>query len=133
MSSDNSSHSESEFYYPEKLKFFENEPVSASTSHNNLSNVNNGGEITNDIQDFIQSKRPENTLKKTKYDMNIWKRYFEAENELRYIENMWDLNVHICRLLMQVKKRHGTAYEPNTLTCFSRNDQNSMARNHGHH
>ena len=65
MSSDNNSHSESEFYYPDELKIFENEPVSASASHNNLSNVTNGGEITNYMQDFMLSKRPENTLKKT--------------------------------------------------------------------
>ena len=133
MSSDDSSHSESEFYYPDELNFLENEPVSASISHNNFTSVNNSGEITSDIQDFILSKRPENTLKETKYDMNIWKRYFEAENEQRYIENIppEDLNVHICRFLMQVEKKNGTAYEPNTLTCFLRslqrylNDQNS--------
>ena len=133
MFSDDSSHSESEFFYPEELNFLENEPLSASIIHNNFTSVNNSGEITSDIQDFILSKRPENTLKKTKYDMNIWKRYFEAENEQRYIENIppEDLNVHICRFLMQARKKNGTAYEPNTLTCFLRslqrylNDQNS--------
>ena len=68
--------------------------------------------------------------------MSIWKRYFEPENELRYIENIppEDLNMHICRFLMQAKKRNGTAYEPNTLTYFLRslqrylNDQNSPTK-----
>ncbi len=64
-------------------------------------------------------------MKKTKYDMNIWKRYFDSENDLQDIENIPanELNVHICRLFMQAKKRNGTAYEPNTLTCFLRSLQ----------
>ena len=41
MFSDDSSHSEREFYYPDELNFLENEPVSASTSCNNFKNVNN--------------------------------------------------------------------------------------------
>ena len=60
----------------------ENEPISASTSYKNIENVNNE-EIASDIQDFILSKRPENTVKKTRYDMNAWGRYFESENEQR--------------------------------------------------
>ena len=50
MFSDYNCHSESEFYYPDELNFRENEPVSASTSHNNLKNVNKCGEITRDIK-----------------------------------------------------------------------------------
>ena len=70
MFSDHCYHTEDEFYYPEDLYIEESEPSLASTSY-----VNNdkSGKIANDIQDFILSKRPENTLKKTKYDMNIWK------------------------------------------------------------
>ena len=49
MFSDDSSHSESEFYRPDELNFLENEPVSASTSHNHFKNVNNSEEITSDI------------------------------------------------------------------------------------
>jgi hypothetical protein len=130
MDSDDSSHSESEFYYPDEVNVVENKPISASTSH--IHNTNRE-EVTSDIQDFILSKRPENTLKKTKYDMNIWKRYFENENELRDIESIpaEELNVHIFRFFMQAKKKNGAAYEPNTLTCFLRsiqrylNDKNS--------
>ncbi len=70
MYSDDSYHSESEFYYPDELNVEENQPISASTSHiENDKTV----EIASDIEDFILSKRPENTMKKTKYDMNIWK------------------------------------------------------------
>ena len=123
MYSDDSYHSESEFYYPDELNVIEeNQPISASTSH--IEN-DKTGEITSDIEDFILSKRPENTMKKTKYDMNIWKRYFDSENDLRDIENIPadELNVHICRFFMQAKKKNGTAYEPNTLTCFLRSLQ----------
>ena len=37
--------------------------------------------------------------------MNIWKKYFDLENELRGIENIPtdELNVHICRFFMQPK------------------------------
>lgn len=133
MFSDDIYHSESEFYYPDDLNSLENEPISASTSYKNIENVNND-EIASDIQDFILSKRPENTVKKTRYDMNGWGRYFESENEQRNIENIppEELNVYVCRFLMQAKKKDGTAYEPNTLTCFVRslqrylNDQNSL-------
>jgi hypothetical protein len=57
--------------------------------------------------------------------MNIWKRYFESENELREIETIpaEELNVHLCRFFMQAKKENGRAYEPNTLTCFFRSIQ----------
>ena len=119
MYSDDSYHSESEFYYPEEVNFVENNPISVSRSHIDHAN---SGEITSDIQDFILSKRPENTLKKTKYDMNIWKRYFEAENELRDIESIpaEELNVHLCRFIMQARKKNGTAYEPNTDMFFQK-------------
>ena len=50
MFSDDSSHSESEFYCPDESNFLENEPVSASTSHDNFKNVKNSGEITSDIK-----------------------------------------------------------------------------------
>ena len=60
MYSEDSYHSESEFYYPEEV---ENKPITASTNRIDRAN---SGEITSDIQDFILSKRPENTLKKNK-------------------------------------------------------------------
>ena len=104
MFSDDCYHTEDEFYNPEELNIEENEPILASTSY-----VNNDkcGEIVNDIQDFILSKRPESTLKKTKYDMNIWKKYFDSENELRDIEIIPadELNVHICRFSCKQKRK----------------------------
>ena len=47
-------------YYPDEVNVVENKPISASTSH--IHNTNRE-EVTSDIQDFILSKRPENTLK----------------------------------------------------------------------
>ncbi len=66
MYSDDSYHRESEFYYPDELNVEENQPISASTSH--IEN-DKTGEIASDIEDFILSKRPENIMKKTKYDI----------------------------------------------------------------
>ena len=64
-------------------------------------------------------------MKKTKYDINIWNRYFESENEPRDIESILteELNVHVCPFFMHAKKKNGPAYEPNTLTCFFRSLQ----------
>ena len=59
MFSDDNSHSESKSYYPDELNFHENEPVSASTSHNNFKNVNNSEEIASDIKKVIYGYRPQ--------------------------------------------------------------------------
>ena len=129
MYSDDSYHSESELYYPDELNVEGNQPISASISH--IEN-DKTGEIASDIEDFILSKGPENTMKKnTKYDMNICKGYFDSENDLRDIENIPadELNVHICRFFMQAKKKNGTAYEPNTLICFLRGLQRYLNDN----
>jgi hypothetical protein len=40
MLSDDSYHTESEFYYPDDLNSLENELISASTSYENIGNVN---------------------------------------------------------------------------------------------
>ena len=85
MYSDDNYLSKSEFYHPNEVNFVVNNPISASTSHIEHAN---SGEITSDVQDFILSKRRKNTLEKTKYYMNIWKRYFKAENELRGVERI---------------------------------------------
>ena len=69
MDNDNESYciSESEFYYPEVEDFiYEKE------------NVQRSGNIVQDnldeIENFIEEQRPENTVKKTTYDMNVWNR-----------------------------------------------------------
>lgn len=83
MDSDESGHSESEFYYLEEETF----------NHN--------------IQDFIYSLRPDNTKKKTTYDLNIWQRYCSTVGETRDLENIpsKELNILMCRFFMDVRKK----------------------------
>ena len=65
--SDEESHSESEFYYPE-----ENEQ--AKTEQNNMANVathgnENSSNSQEELQKFVQQQKSENTVKKTSSDI----------------------------------------------------------------
>ena len=64
MDSDESGRSESEFYYPEEETFNQITPI-------NRDEVEQDRQLSN-IQDFIYSLRPDNTKKKTTYDLNIF-------------------------------------------------------------
>ncbi|CAB4010056.1 zinc finger MYM-type 2-like, partial [Paramuricea clavata] len=86
-----------------------------------------------EIQSFIERQRPDNTKKKTMYDINVIKRYFESIYETREIENIpaKELNVQLAKFFMNVRKRNGSVYEPTSLKDFQRslqrylNDKNS--------
>ena len=67
MDSDESVHSESEFYCPE-------EETPNETTALKYEEVEQDRQLSK-IQDFIHSLRPDNTKKKTTYDLNIWRRY----------------------------------------------------------
>lgn len=85
------------------------------------------------VQKYILTQRTENTVKKTDYDLNVWKRFFLEVGETREIEDIPadELNLLICRFIMEKKKKDGGAYEPGTLQSFQRslqrylNDKNS--------
>ena len=51
------------------------------------------------IQDFIEEQKPENTTKKTAYDINVWKRFCSSIGEARELENISSdsLNVLLCK------------------------------------
>ena len=74
-----------------------------------------------------------NTVKKTEYDLHVWKRFFLEVGEARKIEEIPadELNILICQFLMVIKKKDGGSYEPATLQSFQRslqrylNDKNS--------
>ena len=73
MDSHESGHSESEFYYPEEMTPINRDEVEKDRHLNN-------------IQDFIYSLPPDNTKKKTTYDLNIWQRYCSTVGETRALE-----------------------------------------------
>ena len=74
-----------------------------------------------------------NTVKKTEYDLHVWKRFFLEVGEARKIEEIPadELNISICQFLIVIKKIDGGSYEPATLQSFQRslqrylNDKNS--------
>ena len=85
------------------------------------------------VQKYILTQRPENSVKKTEYDLHVWKRLFLEMGEARKIEEIPadELNILICQFLIVIKKKDGGSYEPATLQSFQRslqrylNDKNS--------
>ena len=85
------------------------------------------------VQKYILTQRPENSVKKTEYDLHVWKRLFLEVGEARKIEEIPadELNILICQFLLEIKKKDGGSYEPATLQSFQRslqrylNDKNS--------
>ncbi|KAK3715342.1 hypothetical protein QZH41_001343 [Actinostola sp. cb2023] len=111
---DDDERSDSEFYYPEYSENNENE---AQNNEENFSMA--------DVQSFIEGQRPENTIKKTQYDVNVWQRYLSGVGETREIESIpsHELNILVCRFFIDIQKKDGGAYEPSSLTSFHRSLQ----------
>jgi hypothetical protein len=83
MDWDDDYHDESEFYYPEEL---ENGPDNVNINTNEDDNTENYA--LENIQGCIMAQRPESTVKKTQYDMNVWRRYLDSINERQKVENI---------------------------------------------
>ena len=123
-------HSGSEFYYPDEMENDNDKENIGSQHEENQQNVHF---TMANVQKYMLSQRPENTMKKTEYDLHVWKRFFLEVGEARKIEDIpaEELNILICRFMMEIKKRDGGAYEPATLQSFQRslqrylNDKNS--------
>ena len=77
------------------------------------------------VQKYILTQRPENSVKKTEYDLHVWKRLFLEMGEARKIEEIPadELNILICQFLIVIKKKDGGSYEPATLQSFQRSLQ----------
>ena len=109
----------------------EKENIAAITNEENREN-DNVFRLEN-VQNYILAQRAENTIKKTEYDLNIWRMFFRNKGEEREIEDIpaEGLNILIRRFMMEIKKKDDSAYEPATLSCFQRslqcylNDTNS--------
>ena len=76
----------------------------------------------NNIQYFIWSLRPDNSKKKTTYDLNIWRTYCSAVGETRALEKIpsEEFNILLCRFFMDVRKKDGGVYEPGLLGSLQR-------------
>ena len=118
MDSDNDSyHSENEFYYPDEETFFKKKKIIVNTS-----NDTKADEEMSTIQDFIEKQRPENTTKKTAYDINVLKRFCSSIGAVRELENIssGSLKVLLCKFFMDDEKKDRGVYEPASLSSFQR-------------
>ena len=107
MDSDNESYrSKSEFYYPNKENILQE-----NKNFGNKSNSNEDEEMST-IQDFIEARRPENTTRKTSYDINIWKRFCLSIGEAWELEIIpaINLNLLLSKFFMDVKKKDGRVF-----------------------
>ena len=117
-----SDHSESEFYYPDVVKKFSDKENIDSQQKENQQKAQF---MMASVQKCILTQRPENTVKKTEYDLHIWKRFFLEVGEARKIEEILadELNILICQFLMDIKKKDGGSHEPAMLQSFQRSLQ----------
>ena len=124
-------HSESEFYYPSNTD--ENINTENIDKHEHVNEKPyNEQQFLLEVREFIEGQRPDNTKKKTFYDINVWKRFLTSAGEERNIEDIpaKDLNVLMSRFFMEIKKKDGDQYEPATLTSFHRSLQRYL-NDHG--
>ena len=79
MNSDDE-HSGSEFYYPTEHFTFAVPQRKEVLAPRSAMESPHSPEQFREIQNFIESQRPDNTSKKTTCDINVIKRYFESIN-----------------------------------------------------
>jgi hypothetical protein len=79
-----------------------------------------------EIDLFIEQQRPENTTKKTTYDLNIWQHFCSSRNEGRKLNEIPanKFNLLLCKFFMTITKKDGSVYEP--LTSFQRSIQRHL-------
>ena len=124
-------HSDSEFYYPDdEYKNINTENIDKNKQV--IETTDKQQQFLAEVQGFIEEQRPENTKKKTVYDINIWKQYLVSAGEERNIEDIpaKELNLHISRFFMEIKKKNGGQYDPTSLTSFHRSLQRYL-NDHG--
>jgi len=83
---------------------YEKENIAAITNEKNREN-DNVFRLEN-VKNYILAQWAENTVKKTEYDLNVWKRFFRHKGEEREIEDIptEELNILICHFMMEIKK-----------------------------
>ena len=115
------SEDEGEFYYPDEVQDG-NASFQAGYQHCTYDRE----ELPNsqdEIETFIADQKAQNTVRKTRSDLNILKKYMESigKGDIN-IKNLPtnELDHLLCKFFMNVKKPDGSDYEPNTLSSYQR-------------
>ena len=112
-------HSPSEFYYPEEN--FDETSIEANRII--LS------ETQEEIQGFINNQKSANTTKKTTTDMNTLSRYMKTIGMSESVESL-PASEHdhlLCKFFMNIRKKNGEEYEPDTISGFQRSIQRYLS------
>ena len=126
--SDMSEHSDSEFYYPDDLS--DTELLQLPTSFE--SEEKKSKLLTDEeVHNFIRNQQQASTVKKTMYDMNVFQKFLDECGEKRRITEIApaELDSLLCNFYITAKKKDNTAYEPDTMSSFSRSIQRYLEDN----
>jgi len=101
-----SEHDESEFYYPDEISDTE---LAQQATYFESSLLKD-----DEIQKDIREQQKTSTINKTKYDMNVLKRFLQEAGEKRDIENIPppELDSLLSNFYIKAKKKDNTLYEP---------------------
>ena len=114
-------HSPSEFYYPDEEQISErDEETSAQPSSGSQE----------EIEGFINNQKSFNTTKKTTTDMNTLFRYMKSigmRNESIESLPASDLDHLLSKFFMNIRKKNGEEYEPDTISGFQRSIQRYLS------
>ena len=110
-------HSPSEFYYPEER--LDENSVEASRPT----------ESQEEIEGFLKDQKSANTSKKTTTDMNTFAHYMKEIGKNVKVENLpaAELDHHLCKFFMNVRKKNGQEYEPDSISGFQRSIQRYLS------
>ena len=123
-----SEHSDSEFYYPDDLS--DTELLQLPTSFE--SEEKKSKLLTDEeVHNFIRNQQQASTVKKTMYDMNVFQKFLDECGEKRRITEIApaELDSLLCNFYITAKKKDNTAYEPDTMSSFSRSIQRYLEDN----
>ena len=114
-------HLPSEFYYPEERLDENNDETSVEASRPT--------ESQDEIEGFLQDQKSANTSKKTATDMNTLARYIKEIGKNVKVENLpaAELDHLLCKFFMNIRKKNGQEYEPDSISGFQRSIQRYLS------
>ena len=114
-------HLPSEFYYPEECLDENSDETSVEESRTT--------ESQEEIEGFLKEQKSVNTSKKTTTDMNTVARYMKEIGKNVKVENLpaAELDHLLCKFFMNIRKKNGQEYEPDSISGFQRSIQRYLS------